>query len=546
VLTLLVAIGSALVKKSSRTHETLGIIHIHQGVGRLFLIALALVLVRLGLQVPLSILPARITSQVQARLRIRLFDAFTRASWEIQSRDREGTLQETLTAQVLQATGGAMQTTQLMIASFAFLVLLVSAVLVSPIAAVGVLVTGVLLFAVLRPLNSMGARHAKNLSSAQLSYAAGVSEATRLAQETHVFGVEGAQRARVHELIHRAEALFFKTQMILRLSPAMYQSGVYIVLVGGLAILWRSGANVTGLTAAIVLIVRAGTFGQQVQASYQALRQSLPFIERLQDSADRYTDSEPPPGDEPLERVDSLVFRDLSFSYAPDRPVLRGITFEIPKGEAVGVVGPSGAGKSTLIQVLLRLRTPVSGEYAVNGVPAERFRWEDWHRQVAFVPQEPRLIHTTVAENIRYYRDIPDADVERAARLARIHEDVTTWPRGYETIVGPRADAVSGGQQQRICLARALAARPTVLVLDEPTSALDPHSEILIQESLQALRHELTLFVIAHRISTLDICDRVMVIVDGKLVAFDTTEMLERDNDYFRSASALAAGGALP
>jgi len=109
-------------------------------------------------------------------------------------------------------------------------------------------------------------------------------------------------------------------------------------------------------------------------------------------------------------------------------------------------------------------------------------------------------------------------------------------------MVGPRADAVSGGQQQRICLARALVARPEVLVLDEPTSALDPHTEALIQESLAALKSELTLFVVAHRMSTLSICERVMVIVDGRLQAMGTAEALESNSAYFRSASALAVG----
>ena len=140
-------------------------------------------------------------------------------------------------------------------------------------------------------------------------------------------------------------------------------------------------------------------------------------------------------------------------------------------------------------------------------------------------------------------------DVGRAARLAHIHEEIVGWEKGYDTIVGPRADAVSGGQQQRLCLARALVAKPEVLVLDEPTSALDPNSEALIQESLRALKHELTLFIIAHRMSTLDICDRVMVIIDGRLVAFDTIDYLQQHNSYYRSASKIASGtdsGAIP
>ncbi len=142
-----------------------------------------------------------------------------------------------------------------------------------------------------------------------------------------------------------------------------------------------------------------------------------------------------------------------------------------------------------------------------------------------------------------------DEEVERAAKLAKIDEDVVGWRKGYDTLVGPRADAVSGGQAQRICLARALAARPEVLVLDEPTSALDPHSETLIQESLTALRSNLTMFIIAHRMSTLDICDRVMVIQEGRLAAFDSRLLLQQENQYYRSASRIAAGapgGVLP
>jgi ABC-type multidrug transport system fused ATPase/permease subunit len=147
-----------------------------------------------------------------------------------------------------------------------------------------------------------------------------------------------------------------------------------------------------------------------------------------------------------------------------------------------------------------------------------------------------------VAENIRYFRDLDDDAVVRGAQLARIHEDIVRWPNGYETTVGPRADAVSGGQQQRICLARALAAQPDILVLDEPTSSLDPRSEALIQDSLTALKHHMTLFIIAHRMSTLDICDRVMVVLDGHLDAFDTIALLARTNPYYRAAST--SGGA--
>ena len=307
--------------------------------------------------------------------------------------------------------------------------------------------------------------------------------------------------------------------------------------------IYLSGSHhVASLGAVVLVLVRAGTNGQLVQGAYQGLSQSLPFIERSQENTRRYLDSAPEFGQSALGRVQTISFEHVSYAYNPGEPVLSDISFEVAGGEVIGIIGPSGAGKSTLVQLLLQLRRPDQGSYLLNDIPAPEVAREDWYRQISYVPQEPRLLHASVADNIRFFREIELEDVQRAGRLARIHEDIMSWPAGYDTIVGPRADAVSGGQQQRICLARALAARPEVLVLDEPTSALDPHSETLIGESLTALKNELTLFIIAHRMSTLDICDRVMVIVDGRLVAFDTRALLQTQNAYYRHASQLAAG----
>jgi ATP-binding cassette subfamily B protein len=543
MLALLAQIAAALVNGTKRVHFDTGALHLDATVGTLIALAFALAAVRLVLQAPISTLPARIGADVQARLRRDLFEAFTRASWEVQSSDREGHLQDTMTSQVIQATSGAVQATTLLTTLITFVILLASALALNAVAAGIVLVVAVALFGLLRPLNSLGARRARALSRAQIEYAGGIGEAIRVAQDTQVFGVGDAQRVRIERLVDAAHDLFYRTWMLSRLIPNLYQGAIYLLLVAGLFGLYALGSgHVASLGAVVLLLIRAGNNGQQVQGSYQGLRQSLPFIERLQAAQARYLQSSPPDGELALPKVRALAFEHVCFAYSTGRPVLVDISFEIFGGEAVGVVGPSGAGKSTLVQILLRLRPPAEGRFLVNGTPVELCARAAWNRRVAYVSQEPRLIHASVADNIRYFRDIPPAEVERAARLARIHDDVIGWSNGYETIVGPRADAVSGGQQQRICLARALAARPEVLVLDEPTSALDPHSEMLIQESLTALRHELTLFIVAHRMSTLDICDRVMVVIDGRLVAFEAPALLQATNSYFRSASALAAG----
>jgi ATP-binding cassette, subfamily B, bacterial len=332
-------------------------------------------------------------------------------------------------------------------------------------------------------------------------------------------------------------------QFLARLVPGIYLGAIYLFVAGALLGLHLAGVGHVGsLGAVVLLLVRAGTYGQQGQTNYQAMRLALPYLDRVREARDRYRASAPRAGTHELRRVGTLAFESVSYAYEPGRPVLRDLSFAVTHRETIGIVGPTGAGKSTLVQILLGLREPTSGQYLVNGHPPADFRPEDWQRAVAYLPQDPKLLHASVAENIRFYRDLDDAAVQRAAQLAGIHADILTWPAGYRTIIGPRADAVSGGQRQRICLARALVTRPEVLVLDEPTSSLDPQTERLIQASLKATRDELLLFVIAHRMSTLNICERVMVIVDGRLQAFDTAGNLSISSDYFRAASELAVG----
>ncbi|HTR89740.1 MAG TPA: ABC transporter ATP-binding protein [Solirubrobacteraceae bacterium] len=551
LLTLIAYIAASLVTGGHEAVKGHGnglashLLNLHAGTGTLIVIAFGLALARLLLQIPLSVLPARIAADVQARIRRELFEAFSNASWTVQSSDREGQLQETISSQVMQAVAGALGTTQLIISSFQFAVLMITALALNALAALLVGVTSVLMFGLLRPMRNRGGRYSKGLSRAQVRFAGGIAESNRLAEEAHVFGVFETTKERVAALIERAQGFFFRSLLLTRLVTNIYQSLIYLLLVAGLGGLYLVGGNHAGtLGGVVLLLLRAGTAGQVVQGTYQTLVQSMPFIERTQLAIERYRENADVRGDTPLAAIDTVSFEHVCFAYGEDAPVLRDVSFQIEGGEAVGIVGPSGAGKSTLVQLLLRLRPPLQGRYLVNGIPAERIAASDWHRQVSYVPQEPRLLHASVAENIRFFRDIDDAAIERAARLARIHDDVTSWDRGYETIVGPRADAVSGGQQQRICLARALAAQPQMLILDEPTSALDPRSEALIGESLLAIQSNLTLIIVAHRMSTLDMCDRVMVILDGRLAAFDTRAALQRDNDYYRHASRLAAGGA--
>ncbi len=425
ILAVIAQVASALVRGSTHLHASIGHVDVNASIPTMIEIAFVLTTVRLIIQIPLSTIPARIGSEVQSSLRLRLFDAYTRASWGQQSKDLEGHLQETITNQISQATSGALQTTSLITSAFSFIVLMGAAFALNPVAALVVGVTSTAMFAALRPMRGMGVRSARALSRAQVSFARAVAEATRVAQEVNVFGVGDVQRERIDVFVQKAKQRFFRTQVLSRMVGNIYQSLIYILLVAGLAGLYLTGRNHAGQLGGVILVLlRAATAGQLAQGNYQGIAQAVPFIERASEAIDRYEESAETDGGQPLERVETVGFDHVSFSYNAGRPVLSDITFEVQQGEVIGIIGPSGAGKSTLVQLLLRLRQPASGAYLVNGRPASDFSREDWHRQVSYVPQEPRLLHASVADNIRFFREIPDDEVEKSG-------EARADPRGH-------------------------------------------------------------------------------------------------------------------
>ncbi len=548
ILAVLAQVAAALVAGSSRVRVAIGPVRIDQSISTLLAIAAGLALARLALQGVVAVLPARIAADFLAALRRGLLAAFTRASWAAQSTDREGELQELMTTQTAQASVASLQASMMATSILTFTVMAASAVVLSPLAALAVLLTAGVLFALLRPLAAFGSRRAQDLSRTSIAYAGAISETGRLAEESHVFGVSDAQNRRGAELVSTVRRQYFQMQLAGNLVPGIYQSLMYLVVITGLAILYIAGAgHVATLGAVVLMLVRAGSYGQQAQTTYQNTRQALPYLERVQAAQQRYIADAAADGTESLESIQRIALELVGFRYQPATPVLHELSFAVMAGETVGIIGPSGAGKSTLVQILLALRKPTIGAYLINGRPASSYKRCDWHRAVAYVPQEPQLLHASVSDNISFLRGLPPDAIERAAMLAGIHDEIVTWPQGYATIIGPRADAVSGGQRQRICLARALAASPELLVLDEPTSALDRRSELVIQRSLTELKGKVTMFIVAHRLSLLEVCDRVMVIRAGRMEAFEDTAQLRATDGYYRRmivATPATAGGA--
>jgi len=232
-----------------------------------------------------------------------------------------------------------------------------------------------------------------------------------------------------------------------------------------------------------------------------------------------------------------IRFHNVDFSYVGDRArqAITDLDMSIRKGEFVGVVGSSGAGKSTLSGLLLGLLEPTSGTVAIDGTSLTEIGQEAWLDHIGYVPQESFLLNATVADNIAFFRQVTQEQIERAAKLAHIHLFIESLPKGYQTTVGENGVELSGGERQRICLARALVSAPEILMLDEATSSLDTGSERAIQEAIAELRAEVTIVMIAHRLSTVGDADRILVLENGRMVESGSpTELLERPGGAFR------------
>jgi ATP-binding cassette subfamily B protein len=277
---------------------------------------------------------------------------------------------------------------------------------------------------------------------------------------------------------------------------------------------------------------------------YREVRQGLTDMEQMFDLLDVPEEVVDRPGAKPLIVVDGAVrFQNVHFAYDPARPILKGIDFEIPAGHTVAVVGPSGAGKSTLSRLLYRFYDVQEGRISIDGQDIRDVTQQSLRAAIGMVPQDTVLFNDTIAYNIRYGRlSATDAEIRRAAELAQIAGFIEHLPEGFDSMVGERGLKLSGGEKQRVAIARTILKAPPILLLDEATSALDTHTEREIQAALDLVSRDRTTLVIAHRLSTIVNADEIIVLRDGRIAERGThrsllaarglyTEMWERQRE---------------
>jgi ATP-binding cassette subfamily B protein len=353
------------------------------------------------------------------------------------------------------------------------------------------------------------------------------------------FGAEEREATRYDRSMERYERASVKTYT----SLAVLNTGQAIIFTAGLTATMlmcaygvRSGNNTVGdfvmVNAMMIQLYQPLNFMGMV---YREIKQAIIDIEKMFSVLSRNPEIKDVPGARPLVVTSgNLRFEDVRFSYDPERAILKGLSFEVPAGKTVAIVGPSGAGKSTISRLLFRLYDVSSGKILIDGQDIRNVTQTSLRAAIGMVPQDTVLFNDTIRYNIRYGRwDASDAEVEGAAKLAQIDPFIRMSPTGYETQVGERGLKLSGGEKQRVAIARTILKAPPILVLDEATSALDSHTEHEIQEALERVSRNRTSLVIAHRLSTIVGADEIIVLDQGRIAERGThTQLLASGGLY--------------
>ncbi|MFO7767726.1 MAG: ABC transporter ATP-binding protein [bacterium] len=482
-------------------------------------------------------------------LRVDLFDRLTRLNLGFFHENRTGVLIARVTSDVeLVNQSAAAVLVDLIKHPVSVAVFLVMAVIISPWLTLGSLLVLPITGYVITRLGRSLFRRTGRLQSEMANLTSILSETLGGIRVVKAFDMESFE---VGKFRSAAADYFRKALRLARVSKLNSPLNEMLAAVVGVGILYVGGMQVLGgaetltpdefLTFLLVLFSMFSPLRETTKA-YGRLQSGLAAAERVFSIIDHPPKVIEAPDAEDVEDFrEEVRYEGVRFFYKEGQPVLRGIDLTIHRGEVVALVGPSGAGKSTLADLLSRFYDPTAGAVLLDGTDLRRITVSSLRRLIGVVTQETVLFNDTIARNIAYGQDDYDmAEVEEAARAANAHEFIAAMPEGYETMAGDRGVRMSGGQRQRLAIARAILKNPPILVLDEATSNLDTESEMLVQEAMETLMRERTTLVIAHRLSTVQGASRIVVLDEGRIVQEGShRELMEEEEGLYHRLHTL-------
>ncbi len=402
------------------------------------------------------------------------------------------------------------------------------------------LTTGGVLLILFKPLIARTKMYANKQVALNKVVKHSINENVSGLKTVKVLGVEHQVSKVVLDLFDRMRFFRIRRSLIKYFSTIAIQPAS-IIFIGIIFVVsyTRPDFNFAAFIAVIYLIDKIFVYVDRMQTTIHSIYESIPFLQStamFQDEVSK--NQEIDNGKKDFQFNNSLEFKNVSFAYSSDRKVFDNINLKINKGEMIGIVGPSGVGKTTMVDLLLRLFDPHQGEILVDGKSIKDIKVNSWRRNVGYVSQDVFLKNDTIANNIKFFDDrVSDTDMEEAAKISNIYDSIKKMPAGFGTMSGERGNLFSGGERQRVALARVLARKPEILVLDEATSTLDNESEAFVKASLEKLRGGLTIIVIAHRLSTVLDADRIIAIDKGGIIEEgNPKQLLKKKDSYFYKA----------
>ena len=503
-----------------------------------FITGMSLFLIQSILEYLRAILSARIIDKVQADIRINLFSSLLVAELSYVNRKKIGDLVNSVVLEAHRGTVAFNHLINIFVSASLVMAYLIMAFIISWQLS---LLAFLLIFPVIYLTRKRKQIRIKGqeISLANEAFQSATVEYLLGLREIKIFGLVSdiAEKFRdVAENVSRQE----------RLQANLYARFGLIYQVIGLALLfllagvgYSSQSSLPAMAAFLAILYRLSPLTSKLQKDrdkYLGLLPSFEVIYNLQSEvSDSLLDKEPRADKPAIDSLrSSIEFSDVNFAYDEYSVVLKNINLKFEKGKTTAIVGSSGAGKSTLVDLIVRFYDPTQGQILVDVTDLKRVDLRSWRAMIGYVSQDPFLFNDTVAHNIRYGElRASEEDITHAAQRANAHEFIIDLPQGYDTVIGDQGVMLSGGQRQRLAFARAILRDPPILILDEATSDLDTKSERLIQAAIQDMSQDRTVIIIAHRLSTVENADKIIVLDEGSVVETGThSDLLQIQGKY--------------